>query len=40
MSNPALQPRIDGHTLLRWCAHAAIAGLFPGVGTGAATLIQ
>ena len=40
MSNPAVQTRVDGHTLLRWCGYAALAGLFLGVDIGAAILAR
>jgi hypothetical protein len=40
MSNPATHTRIDGHTLLRWCGFAALAGLFIGVGIGAAIVAR
>ena len=40
MSNPTAQPRLDGHTLLRWCSYAALAGLFVGVGIATAILAR
>jgi hypothetical protein len=40
MSSPASPTRIDGHTLLRWCSFAALAGLFVGVGIGVAILAR
>jgi|KBSMisStaDraftv2_1062788.scaffolds.fasta_scaffold3739953_2 hypothetical protein len=40
MSNPTSQTRIDGHTLLRWCGFAALAGLFVGVGIGVTILAR
>ena len=40
MSNPDTQPRLGGHTLLRWCGYAALAGLFVGVGIGAVILAR
>ena len=38
MGNPATHVRIDGHTLLKWCGYAVLAGLFLGIGTGSVML--
>jgi hypothetical protein len=40
MSDPMRQTRFDGLTLLRWCGHAARAGLFAGISIGTAILFR
>ena len=40
MTHSVTPARIDGRTLLAWCGYAALAGLFVGIGIGAALIVR
>ena len=40
MTHSVTPARIDGRTLLAWCGYAALAGLFVGIGIGAALIAR
>ena len=40
MTHSVPPARINGRTLLAWCGYAALAGLFVGIGVGAAAIAR